>query len=218
MRRLIEINNFEELEHELDELESASEIETTGKWSFYQILLHISDSIHYSIHGYPGVLPWLIRKTIGRIVLGRLIAEGKMNPGHYNPTAPKEREEGDYKSAMSRLRECIKEFKNHDGIFSVHPIFDAMDKHTWEKLHCIHASLHMSFVHAKKNNHIKIDIDIPRQRTEERKEEKIEEVQKAPEKLAKVKTAKKKLSKKKTPLKAKKKSAKKKPASKSKKK
>lgn len=158
MRRVIEIKTMEELEHELDELELADEIETSGKWTYYQIIVHITDSIYSSLYGYPGLMPWIVRKTIGRLVLARILADGKMNPGYYNPSTPKEKVEGDAISALGRLRECIKEFKNWDGKFSVHPIFDVMDKQTWEKLHCIHASLHLSFVHPVKKNKVEIEI------------------------------------------------------------
>ncbi|MCB1176387.1 MAG: DUF1569 domain-containing protein [Leptospiraceae bacterium] len=188
MRRVLKIENFEDLERELEHLEQAEKIETSGVWSFYQILLHISNFIHYSMHGYPVMLPAIFRKTIGRFYFKRLMKKGVMEPGGYNPSTPKIREDGGIKPVLQKCKEVINDFKIFEGEFAPHPVFDKLDKSTWEKFHSIHASLHLSFVHPE---YREVEI-IPAEESVSQEEEKP---------IEKAKTKKeKKVSKKKLPL------------------
>ncbi len=185
MRRKVEIKNLEDLEQELNYLESADQIQTLGELSFYQIINLIKDTIYSSMHGYPRLAPWIIRKTIGRLLLARILVEGKMNPLSYEPLVQKDNSEGDIHNALSNLREVILEFRNWNKTFSVHPIFDLMDKQTWEKIHCMYASLQLSFVH-------------PIWYTKEKVEEKLKENKPQSKKKNKKSKSKKKILKKKS--------------------
>jgi hypothetical protein len=70
-----------------------------------------------------------------------------MEPGNYNPQTPKNREDGNVKAALQRCKEVIQDFRKFQEELAEHPIFGKLDKETWERFHCIHASLHLSFVH-----------------------------------------------------------------------
>jgi len=157
LRRKVEIKSLEYLEEELNYLESADQIQILGELSFYQIINRIRDTIYSSMYGYPRLVPWIIRKTIGRLLLARILMEGKMNPLSYEPLLPKDNSEGDIRNALSNLREVILEFRNWNKSFCVHPVFDLMDKQTWEKIHCMYASLQLSFVHPIWHTKEKVD-------------------------------------------------------------
>ncbi|HMV76679.1 MAG TPA: DUF1569 domain-containing protein [Leptospiraceae bacterium] len=147
MRRNIRLLSLEDVEAELNYLDGAGSIQTSGLWTYYQILSHMNDAVHFSMTGFPSVLPGFIRKTVGRYMFKKLIKTGIMKPGYLNPSAPKKREEGDARLMLQKLRSTLNDFKNYNGEMSVHPIFDRLSKEDYTKLHSIHFSLHLSFAH-----------------------------------------------------------------------
>ncbi|MCB1156760.1 MAG: DUF1569 domain-containing protein [Leptospiraceae bacterium] len=148
MNRDLRFQNLNDALEELDRLENAR-VNTTGLWSFYQILNHCAELIEFSMTEYPyaGFFAFLVRKLYGKIALQKMIKNGYMKSGYPNPFAPKRREEGDVKQAARRLRNAIFSFRDFSGTFAVHPIFDRMEKETWEKLHAMHIANHFGFVH-----------------------------------------------------------------------
>ncbi len=147
MRRNIRLLSMEDVEAELNYLDGAGSIQTSGLWTYYQILSHMNDAVHFSMSGFPSVLPGFIRKTVGRYMFKKLIRTGIMKPGYLNPSAPKKREDGDARLMLQKLRSTLNEFKNYNGEMAVHPVFDRLSKEEFTKLHSIHFSLHLSFAH-----------------------------------------------------------------------
>lgn len=146
LRRDLRLKTLDDVLAELDRLE-ASNIQTVGKWSFYQILTHVAGALDSSISAYPRLLPGLIRKTIGPLAFRRMLAKGFMDEGSPNPDAPREREEGDAEAAMKQLRSAIARFRKHSGPVAEHPFFGTLTKEDFTTLHAYHASLHLSFAH-----------------------------------------------------------------------
>ncbi|MCB1142700.1 MAG: DUF1569 domain-containing protein [Leptospiraceae bacterium] len=146
MRRKIKISSWEDLIEEISRIERASDLESTGVWSAFQIIQHITENIHYSMHGFPSLKNVLFRKTIGRLFFNHMMKNKEMKPGLPNPGSPKKREEGSIVPAIQRLKWTIKEFQEFSGEMALHPVFDILSKQDWEKLHWIHFSLHLSFI------------------------------------------------------------------------
>lgn len=133
------------LEH-IEVLEQSQFVETTGNWSFYQILKHCTDHIQYSMIGYPYIYNSILRKTAGKYLLSKLLERGFMLPDGYNGEAETNRIEGDDKKALLDLKSSIYSFRRFNREFAIHPLYDTMDKPTWEKFHSIHIANHLSFV------------------------------------------------------------------------
>jgi hypothetical protein len=146
MRRKVNIKTIEDLEKEINNIERAVELKTLGIWSVYQIFQHITEQLHNSMKGFPTYQPKLLRMTIGRYFLSKILKSGEMAAGYKNPYSPKNREEGNANNAIERLKETIRDFKTYDGEMSIHPIFDKLSKDQWTQLHLIHFSLHLSFI------------------------------------------------------------------------
>jgi len=146
LRRTLQFHSLDDVLVELSALDRA-EITTTGKWSFYQILSHLAENIENSISQYPRSMPFVIRRTIGPMALRHLLKTQEMKSGAPNPTAPKQREEGDEKAAMLRLRTAIASFRAYEGPMAEHPFFGPINKEDFEALHAHHAALHLSFAH-----------------------------------------------------------------------
>lgn len=144
LRRNIKLNTFEDLLDELGKIERAKEIKTFGVWSVYQILEHMSENLYGSLHGFPKHQPRIVRMTIGKFMLRKILKSGFMRSGYPNPNTPKTREEGDILSSLQKLRSIIEEFRSHQGTFAMHPVFDKLTGEEWSSLHLIHFSLHLS--------------------------------------------------------------------------
>lgn len=146
MQRQVKLNSFEDLLAELEKIEKARELKTSGVWSVYQLLEHMSENLYGSLHGFSRHQPKIVRMTIGKFVLRKILKSGVMRSGYPNPHTPKTREEGDILSSIQKLRSIIEEFQNHRGNFAMHPIFDKLTKEQWMQLHLIHFSMHLSFL------------------------------------------------------------------------
>lgn len=131
---------------ELDQLQKARSVRTTGLWSEAQIFEHLAFAFEFSISQYPGLVPFVIRKTIGRLVFNRMRKKGFMAPGSPNPAAPKVREEGDAKKALKRLRTAISDFQSHSGSMAEHPFFGTLTKDEYAHLHAMHMADHLAFL------------------------------------------------------------------------
>ena len=60
---------------------------TAGSWSLAQICRHLALSIHCTIDGFPARAPWIVRKTIGRLLLRRILRTGRFVEGMKAPAA-----------------------------------------------------------------------------------------------------------------------------------
>ncbi|HMV43288.1 MAG TPA: DUF1569 domain-containing protein [Leptospiraceae bacterium] len=138
--------NLDQVLDHLAILEKSNYIETTGLWSFYQILTHCKDHIHYSMNGFPYYYAAFFRKTLGKYLLSKLLKRGYMEPNGYNGDTISNRVEGNEMQALNELREAIYAFRSFNGEFASHPMYDKMDKATWEKFHSMHIANHLSFV------------------------------------------------------------------------
>ena len=146
MRRDLKLNSFKDIEDELDKIEKATELRTVGVWSVYQILQHMTDMLHGSMHGFPKLQFKLFRMTIGKFIYNSIINSGEMKAGYPNSSAPSKREEAPILPAVQRLRAMLSEFQSYSGQMAIHPVFDDLSKDQWTKLHLIHFSLHLSFI------------------------------------------------------------------------
>jgi len=133
------------LEH-IENLERTQFVETTGVWSYYQILRHCTEHIQFSMTHFPYTYNPFLRKTVGKYLLARILERGFMLPDGYNGEIETVRIEGDDKVALMQLKRSIYAFRKFNREFAIHPLYDVMDKPTWEKFHSIHIANHLSFV------------------------------------------------------------------------
>jgi Protein of unknown function (DUF1569) len=148
MRRELKFNSFEGALAELDQLEKGP-VQTTGLWSFYQILIHCAESLEFCVRRYPSEAPWVIRATVGRLAFKELMKMGYFKPGMVNPRAPRKREEGDERSALVRLRKAILDFQVYTGPMATHPFFGKIARQDFEKYQLMHLAHHLGHAQLK---------------------------------------------------------------------
>jgi hypothetical protein len=54
---------------------------TVGNWSLAQVCNHLTGMIIGSVEGYSDAAPWVLRKTIGPLILKRIIKNGTFAEG-----------------------------------------------------------------------------------------------------------------------------------------
>src|SRR4051812_1983004 len=117
-----------------------------GRWTLAQICNHLSESIRYSLDGFPGRrAPWPVRVTLGKLIRGVMLTTGRIKEGVplagvYQPDATLDAGE-----QLAILRETIERFESAD-VFKMHPLIGQMTRQQWEPFHCIHCAHHLSFV------------------------------------------------------------------------
>ncbi len=146
-RRELRFKNLNDALAELKTLE-AGPVETTGNWSFYQILDHCAEDTETSMKGLPKPLPWLLKATMGKYMKGKMLKAGFMNSGiRGGKIEPKQ---GNEKEAFARLRKAIAQFQTLPDSPLDHYFYGKSTKTDCEKLIAYHMANHLGFARPKK--------------------------------------------------------------------
>jgi hypothetical protein len=144
-RRRLHFDTIEDILHEVEKL-NAGEIKTLGNWSGGQILKHLATLMDHSIDGSPMRLGWPMR-MLGRMLKRRILSKG-MTPGvqlkgqaaDAMVPPPTTWEEG-----MAIIRKAARRIQAETKR-EPSPFFGSMTRDEWDRLHCRHAELHLSFL------------------------------------------------------------------------
>ncbi len=149
MRRELRFKNFNDVRAELDRLEKG-EVETTGQWTYFQILNHCAKATEGSTKGTKRELSWWKRHVMGPIGYHATVFRGYLPAGiGLKPGVPVERVEGDEKAAMAHLRKALDEFEKFEGHFSDHPRLGNFNKKKWTAFHLMHLANHLGHARRK---------------------------------------------------------------------
>jgi hypothetical protein len=144
-RRQVAYNSLEEVVADAERL-SSGPVKTLGNWSAGQIFKHLAFAFSGSIDGLALTFPWYLR-TVARLFKGKLLAGAmpagyKLSPQNASVAepAPTSTEQGlaELRTAVSRLA--------REPQRAVHPLFGALTNEEWNRVHLMHANLHMSFL------------------------------------------------------------------------
>ncbi len=150
-RRKIRFDSIEEAVADAERL-AAGEVETTGHYSFGQILDHLAramDTITGELVPPRVALPL---RLAARLIRGPLIATS-FRPGFKLP--PKAQsvlwssEPIDVATGLKNWKASIERYQRTEPLLP-HPVFGNMSRHKHNQVQCRHSELHLSFVHPKK--------------------------------------------------------------------
>jgi hypothetical protein len=119
---------------------------TVGRWSLGQVCNHLTGALIGSVDGFPGRAPWLLRKTVGRVVRRQIMKSGQMREGFKLPERFLPKPGLDARAEAEALRAALRMYDGHSGPLADHPLFGPLDRDAWTRLHCIHCAHHLSFV------------------------------------------------------------------------
>jgi hypothetical protein len=150
-RRPLEFHDLDEVVRDAEALHAGG-YRRAGQWNLAQVCGHLAYWLRFPMDGFPKAPPpirallWVLRHTIGRRALRRLLEGHPMPDGR--PTMPETiptpgRDEA---AAVDRLRAVVARFKAHDGPLYPSPLFGPLDKPTATHLQLIHCAHHLSFL------------------------------------------------------------------------
>jgi hypothetical protein len=150
-RRNLVFGNFDEVLADAENLREKG-YSKAGNWDLAQVCGHVAAWIRFATDGYPrqgcfmGQIFWLMRHTIGRMILKSVIREGKMRDG--TPTMPATVSEpgGDDALAVADLKDAVAKFHQHAGEYHPSMLFGRWTREECLKLNLVHAAHHLSYL------------------------------------------------------------------------
>ena len=115
-------------------------------WSLYKVLMHMAQSMEYSMTGYPQM------ESSAMMAAARLVFFNVFKPQGYMshdlgapvPGAPDIEDDGPLEDALLRYRNACSDFQNFTGALMPHFSYGELDYDNWELAHAFHAADHYS--------------------------------------------------------------------------
>ncbi len=113
-------------------------------WPLPQVLVHLAQSIEYSMAGFPAPRSALFRSTVGPLAFAVFSARGRMSHGLEEPIpgAPALDPATALDAARARLLAALARFEAHTGPLQPHFAYGALDKAAYTQAHLMHLADH----------------------------------------------------------------------------
>lgn len=118
---------------------------TVGRWSLAQICSHLAMAVNYSVDGYPGLGPWVLRRTIGPWAVRRTFRTGRVPQGLPLPRKYHPQPGSEARTEAEALRAALARFTAHIGPPVEHPFGGRLTRADWHRFHAVHCAHHLSF-------------------------------------------------------------------------
>lgn len=145
-RRRVSFHSINDVREDLRQLTSHPTL-TVGKWSFAQILEHLTTTMTASFDGFGFRAPWAVRTLLAPLLRKRFLT--KPMPAGFNLPARAAvlmpPDEADLSAAVDRFSRALERLER-DIPRAEHPVFGVMTPEEWLQLHLRHCELHLSFV------------------------------------------------------------------------
>jgi hypothetical protein len=118
---------------------------SNGEWNVSQILQHCTQSVRYSIDGYPKARsPWL-QNSIGKLAINAFAATGKLHHPLNEPIpgAPALAPELPNDVALRELTYTVQQFMDWQGSLQAHFAFGSLTKAQYYSVHYLHLQSHL---------------------------------------------------------------------------
>lgn len=144
-QRRLTFTSLDQIMPEVDRLLSA-EYTLAGQWSVGQICKHLTNAITFSVEGYPALAPWIVRKTIGPVLMQRILKKGVFPQGIGLPAKFAPKPGCDARAEAEALRAALRHYQGHTGAMGEHPLSGKLTRAQWDAFHIIHSAHHLGFV------------------------------------------------------------------------
>lgn len=144
-RRELRLETYDDVLDELDRLEREG-YRQLGNWTLGQICSHLCYYMRGSLEGFDKMLPWGIRKTIGRPLLKKFMRDRGTPVGGRTLPASVPAPEVQEQTALAEARALIERLKSSPGPLHPSPLFDQLTTEQWRDLHVLHAEHHLRFL------------------------------------------------------------------------
>ncbi len=144
-RRTLDFRSFDEVWADVQALHQSG-YQRAGNWSLGQICDHLAIFIRGSLDGFDRMMPWLLRATVGRYFLKKILRERRMKAGLRVPQKSLPGNVVEDAPAVKSFGELLDRYRTYSGPMHPSPIFGDLTRETWTDLHLVHASHHLSFL------------------------------------------------------------------------
>ncbi len=145
-RRQLRFETVEDILADVEHL-NGSKFKALGNWSGGQILKHLATVMNSSIDGMPPMrLAWYMR-LMARLMKGWLLS-GKMPPGFKLKDEAATSfipQETNWDEGLRLIRGAVRR-QQTESKREPSPFLGPMTREDWNRLHCRHAELHLSFL------------------------------------------------------------------------
>jgi hypothetical protein len=144
-RRQLHFDTLDDIATDIDRL-NQGQVKALGNWSPGQVLRHLAMSMDSSIDGFGFQFPLpfrLLCKIMKNRFLSKSMPAGFKVPPKAGPalTPPAT----DWAEGVRLIHEAVRRMKA-DPHRAKSPLFGAMSNADWDRMHCRHAELHLSFL------------------------------------------------------------------------
>jgi Protein of unknown function (DUF1569) len=150
-RRAFSLTELDQMMPEMDRLLVAG-YEPAGNWSLGQTCKHLTETMAGSMEGFPAV-PFpnravlaVLRPLLGRTLKAQLLKSGTMRAGMPLPKKFVPIPGLDDRAEAEALRAMARIYAGYSGPMAPHPMFGAMTRADWDRVHVIHTGHHLSFL------------------------------------------------------------------------
>jgi hypothetical protein len=145
-RRPLQFQSLDDIAAEVERLAAAKQLRALGNWSSGQVLQHLVSTMNNSIDGFEFAVPMPVRIMLRLFMKGRFLNR-PMPPGFQLPKRAGAMlpPATSWDSALTGFRRAMQRLKTETRR-SPHPAFGPMTVAEWEKIHCRHSELHLSFL------------------------------------------------------------------------
>jgi hypothetical protein len=144
-RRSLHFNSLDDILAEVDRL-GRGPVKSLGNWSPGENLSHIAKTMTCSLDGFHFKMSWLLR-LFCKLMKGRLLSM-QMPAGFTlsrDGAADLDPSPTEWTEGARSLRVAVDRLKREDQR-APSPAFGVMTREEWDRLHCRHAELHLSFL------------------------------------------------------------------------
>lgn len=144
----VNFNNLDDVIVHLEKIKSDGKLKSTSNHSLYWVFIHLSQSIDYSIYGYPKNKMRLVQLSLGKFIFKVFSLLGKMSHSLDSPIpgAPVIPESGKWQDAVDKLINSINFFKKYDGDLAPHFTYGYLNKEQYSRAHIFHIVNHFKSV------------------------------------------------------------------------
>lgn len=147
-RRELHFSAMQDIQADVEYLDSGDPPRTSGNWTAGQIVQHVSRFIGFSIDGFPEARLALPLRVLGRLLRGRVLVNplrsGFRFPRRFEFLAPTPGIT--WEDAVAGFRETMARLAT-EKMTATSPVLGRLSHEQWVQFHCRHAEMHFSFMH-----------------------------------------------------------------------
>jgi hypothetical protein len=142
----LQFNCVDDILADVERLALSKEVRALGNWSNGQVLRHVAIVMNGSIDGAPKMMPavmqLMIRLLFKRRFLTRPMPAGFKLPAKASMLIPSQTS---WEEGLNDIRRTLQRLKT-ESVRMPHPALGPLTREEWDRLHCRHAELHLSFL------------------------------------------------------------------------